>query len=211
MPDKPLRTAFKDLLEQNTLSEDELERLQAIQTSGGQQNVATKRGAIFKYSLFAASLAVLIISFVFVNQSQTTQQIHQRIAAEVLTNHFRIKTLDIETSSINELKRYFTRLDFAPYLSSPLESKEYQLLGGRYCTLQGLIASQLRLRSASGDTLTYYQTHYKKEQFGSLPDISKGEQPKTIIQSGIEISIWIENSVVSVLAQNAYANHKPAL
>ncbi|MFT4799487.1 MAG: hypothetical protein ACI9B8_002041 [Sulfitobacter sp.] len=66
----------------------------------------------------------------------------QLIAAEVAKNHINMKPLEVQTGKLNELKDYFTELDFSPVQSSHFSAG--QLIGARYCSVQGVTAAQLR-------------------------------------------------------------------
>ena len=79
--------------------------------------------------------------------------------------------LEIETSSIQDIRDYFTQLDFLPIESGIVQKNTKELLGGRYCSIQGVTATQLRLKDkSSGQVQTLYQTVYKPDVFSGLPD-----------------------------------------
>ncbi|HZX50899.1 MAG TPA: hypothetical protein VFE95_02585 [Pseudomonas sp.] len=86
----------------------------------------------------------------------------------MLTNHTRIYLLDIQTDSFTQLNAKLNRLDFALQETAP-EEVSAPLQGTRYCTLQGVLATQLIYQTAQGQALTQYQTLYDRERFGPLP------------------------------------------
>ena len=198
---KPLRQALKNMLGQDSLTEQEFSQLQNIGHSSFSLSAwFTQRQHLITLTSLVASMALF---FLVLNShwfSDGNLDIQQRIALEVTANHLKIKKLDIETSSMNELQKYFEHMDFSPYFSTRINVKNLKLLGGRYCTLQGVIALQLRLQSPSGDIVTYYQSLYDSEHFGNIPDVDQGDMPSVIHKRGLEIMIWKEGDVVTVLA-----------
>lgn len=200
----PLKAALKAMLEAETLTEHELSALQSL------QQLATKPRWFFAHwfsekwfsvamSSVAAGLLVVVISLTFFRQPSI--DIQQRIAHEVLTNHLNIKPLDVETNSIAQIKTYFDRLDFAPQLSKQVSNEAAVLIGGRYCTLQGAIAAQLRFKLPSGEVMTFYQAAYDPKRFGQLPDAEHGEPALQLSERGFHMRLWRESNLVMVTAQ----------
>jgi hypothetical protein len=205
---KPLRNALKDFLQAQNLTDEEVSRLQQVEQTPEQRTNKyisyVSQYLTFRFGVAAFFLTtMLVVGALFKIQSH--HSIQERIAHEVLTNHLKIKALDIETDSIAELQNYFSRLEFSPFFSTQLNLSDFKLLGGRYCTLQGVIASQLRLLSRQGEMVTYYQAHYDEKHFGHLPDIDRGDRPHIIYERGFLMTIWKEKNVVTVLAN---ADHR---
>jgi hypothetical protein len=201
---KPLRNALKDLLQKHDLTDQEAMQLQqTIQATEG----STQRYGVNTYFFSGIGLAAFCLTFILmigtVFKTQNHEAIQKRIAHEVLTNHLKIKALDIETDSMIELQNYFSRLEFSPFFSMQQNLADFRLLGGRYCTLQGVVASQLRFLSNKGEMVTYYQALYDETHFGILPDINRGEMPQVIYEQGFAMTIWKEKNVVTVLANTA--------
>lgn len=201
-PQKPLRDALKDFLEQDSLTDQDIQQLQGLSKDQHFQTKSkTARSTKLTTLLSLAAIFFVVVAVGFTYKMHTNDLVQQRLAHEVFTNHLKIRSLDIETHSLQELRGFFERLDFSPFFSGDVRTADLKLLGGRYCTLQGAVALQLRLLSPDGEVITYYQALYEKERFGKLPNISVGDKPNVILEKGIEMSIWQENSVVSVLAQ----------
>ncbi|PHS24327.1 MAG: hypothetical protein COA83_08040 [Methylophaga sp.] len=201
---KPLRQALKNMLKQNSLTEQQISQLQDIGHSSFSLRIwFTQRQHLIMLTSLVAGMALFLLVLNGYWFSGGNLDIQQRIALEVTANHLKIKNLDIETSSMNEVRNFFEGLDFPPYLSTRISARNLKLLGGRYCTLQGVIALQLRLQSPSGDIVTYYQSLYGSEHFGNTPDVGQGDRPSVIYKRGLEITIWKEGDVVSVLAEVA--------
>lgn len=196
----PLRASLKAMLEQDALAERELAELQRLQQRTARPRwPASARWFIAALGGVAAALLVLVVSLALPTEPATS--IQQRIAHEVLTNHLRIKPFDVETDSMARVQAYFDRLDFVPRLSPHVGNEKLVLAGGRYCTLQGAIAAQLRFRLPSGEIMTYYQAVYDQGRFGALPDAGRGDPPMLVKARGFRMRLWQESGLVMVTAQ----------
>jgi len=200
---KPLKQSLKNMLEAESLSGQQLRNLNDLQLGQADKVSWFKQ----RRRLLTGGSAAIAASVLFVsgrNLFSGNGAIQEGIIRDVLTNHIHIRKLDIETSSINEVANYFDRLAFAPYLSSQLDKTAFELMGGRYCTLQGELASQLWLRDKdSGEMATYYLAKYDRQHFGELPNVSSGEIPKVLYERGYQMTIWRESNVVNVFTQSA--------
>jgi hypothetical protein len=126
----------------------------------------------------------------------------ERIAMEVARNQIKLKPLDITTSSFSEVRAYFTDLDFVPTRSSLLANADFELIGGRYCSIQSVPAAQLRVKLPTSEgTQTLYQTEYRKDVFGPLPVIEDGDVPAIINAKGMRISVWVEKGLLFSLTE----------
>jgi len=193
---KPTRKAFADFLQEPTLGAEQLSALHgrgkhSLKSSLGWR--ASAAAVVFSLSVFVASYSLYSI-----NQSHALEQ---RIVREVLTNHLKIQPLDLSTDSMPKMQQHFDRLDFSPFVASLDDFNLLRLLGGRYCTLQGAIALQVRLAGPSGATATYYQARYQESLYGALPNIDDGQRPHVMYENGFELKIWRQKGVVGVLAR----------
>jgi len=196
----PLRASLKAMLEQEALTERELANLQILP-----QRVSRPRwptSAKWTAAGFGGMAAAFVLAFVILlAQLEPPKDVRQRIADEVLTNHLHIKPLDVETGSMTRIQAFFNRLDFKPYLAAQLGKNGLTLIGGRYCTIQGAIAAQLRFKTPEGDIVTHYQAVYDFQKFGALPDTSRGAAPIIVSKRGYQMKIWQESGLVMVTAQ----------
>jgi hypothetical protein len=127
----------------------------------------------------------------------------ERIAVEVAHNHIKLKPLDVETDSMERIRRYFTDLEFVPVKSQLLASSNLELLGGRYCSVQSVPAAQLRVSAADNNSLqTLYQSEYRKDVFGPLPVLENGGVPVVVNVKGISVRIWVEKGLRLAQEQN---------
>ncbi|MDT8364078.1 MAG: hypothetical protein RQ714_05440 [Nitrosomonas sp.] len=202
----PLKASIKAMLEQDALTERELAQLQRLPQRASRPRWPSS--AKWLTTGLGGVAAVFMLAFIILStQLAPPEDVRQRIAHEVLTNHLRIKALDVETGSMSRIQAFFDRLDFEPRMSSQLGENRLALIGGRYCTIQGAIAAQLKFKTPEGEIVTYYQAAYDRKRFGALPDTSRGASPLIINARGHQIKIWQESGLVMVTARsNAHSN-----
>ena len=99
------------------------------------------------------------------------------IAAEVAANHLKLEPLQVEGAELAPVLAYFTELDFQPVTGPRPVARGATLLGGRYCTIQGVTAAQLRYRAPDGTLSTWYEGTLPPRQLAALPDIGTGGKP----------------------------------
>jgi len=143
----------------------------------------------------------------------TSKDPTQDIVKEVVQNHLKLKPLDISTSSINIARSYFTKLEFSPINSSILDKQFFiaanQLIGGRYCSIQGITAAQFRYSTSLEKSLdnkhltTLYQVGYDPKVHGEMPDTANDETPVHLTHKGIDVSLWVEKGVLLVLVSES--------
>ncbi len=102
---------------------------------------------------------------------------------------------------MEQIRQGMDRLNFVPVSTSVPAAGTLSLLGARYCTLQGVIATQLMFSDEKGGLVTFYQAAYDPERFGPLPDINQAQQPVSVVKSGVEIQMWVEQGVVIAQAR----------
>lgn len=89
--------------------------------------------------MFLVTIVTLLMEAEFSDNS--IENMPQLIAEEVVSNHLHLKSLEVETASINTVRGYFTKLNFMPVESSLQALNKLQLIGGHYCSLQGITAA----------------------------------------------------------------------
>ncbi len=191
------RKVISSKLQQQSLNHDQLAQLSALQS---RQPVRKRRNIL---SFAAAFLAITFTAIVIQQSIQTSISIEQKIGNEVAKNHIKLKPLEVQSSQLLVMRDYFTELDFSPIASSNISFDRKVLLGGRYCSIQGITAAQLRLKdSSTGSIQSLYQTTYDPELFKTIPDINKGQQPVTVHAKGLEIEIWVEKGLLFALTKD---------
>ncbi len=198
-----LKKAVQHKVEEHSLNQDQLASLMAMQDTNIKPSTtpawrsATTRG-------WAVAACLLIISItLFLRTPDNPHDKVQAIALEVVKNHLHQKPLEIQSPQLAEVSSYFQRLDFRPIDSQYLHAERLSLMGGRYCSLQGVPAAQLRYREAKSNSQhTLYQVGYQKDIFASIPDIDQGAAPIITYANGIRVTLWVENGILFALTDD---------
>lgn len=190
-----LKNSVKSYVESRQLSEEQLDSLLGMVNT--QKEVKPKRSRpMLRIAVVMAS--ILIAAGVLWNIGIKQQpEVSILIAEEVVHNHLKMKPLEVNSHSMQDMRAYFSKLDFALRGSSLIASGNLQLLGGRYCSIQGVTAAQLRLQDQqTGELETLYEAPYNNELFQELPDLQKGQTPKRHYINGIGVDIWVDKGIL---------------
>jgi hypothetical protein len=199
-----MKQSLKQIVDQQIesvqLSREQLDELDLLQSS------APKHKKLSRWWYSMAGLAAMIMLLVLSQQDSfigDNNLLINELAMEAAKNHRYQKPLEVNAKQLTTLRHYFTELDFSPINSEFLQSKNLSLMGGRYCSLQGVTAAQLRFKSVSADGVkTLYQVDYDPKIFKSLPNFDKGEQPVTTYSNGIKVTLWVEKGVLFALTED---------
>lgn len=198
---KPLKKSVQDHLDSYSLSEDQLNKLESL---AEQNKPVTKHWASLYPFTMAGAVAVFLLVFFLTPYLQNQPGIQEKIAMEVVANHIKLKPLEIKTSSIKDIRSYFTKLDFVPVNSELVKQHGLELIGGRYCSLQGNVAAQLRVRNPDTNIVqTLYQTEYRKDVFENMPILEEGDKPIDTHVKGVKVTIWVEKGLLFALTDVA--------
>jgi hypothetical protein len=185
--------AVKDYYQKKSLSAEKLQRLMDVAQLAEKKPVAEvvhwkSRWLMQRNILLAASLLLsVLVSFQWMNVAPTQQQLVASIAKEIAINHQKQFASDFSASSYAGLNRVMTKLDFKLIDSEKLRSKGFEIMGGRYCSLSGHIAAQVRLKNSAGEIFTLYQTS-SHETFEALTEhVARAK--------GVDIEMWNEGGV----------------
>jgi hypothetical protein len=201
---RPLKDTVRAHFERQSLSADQFERLDALMGQRDPTGTTSRRRLPRAIGWVAGIAATLIVAtgVLILVQGVDGTPMTERIAMEVARNQIKLKPLDITTSSFSEVRAYFTDLDFVPTRSSLLANADFELIGGRYCSIQSVPAAQLRVKLPTSEgTQTLYQTEYRKDVFGPLPVIEDGDVPAIINAKGMRISVWVEKGLLFSLTE----------
>lgn len=198
----PVKKAVQQKFDGHSLSADQLQTLMARQKQVGTEFVSVnKRNRLLLPGAIAVSILLLAIVLQWFDHApiDKTQAIANAIANEVVTNHLHRKPMEVQASTVEEIRSYLTQLPIQLLNSRALKPEFGQLKGGRYCSIQGVTAAQLRLKTAEGKTNTYYQAEYQPDVHGPLPDIDRNETPLLVYAKGIGVYIWREKGLIFAL------------
>lgn len=221
-----LKTQVQAKITSEQLSSEQLRNLMAMQLSSNNEslkkNLPTGRAGKYWLTSIATSLLVLmaivslwapITSSPLLPDGLTQQQssLAKQIAKEVVKNHIKLKPLDIQTQSITDIQQFFTQLDFSPVSSQQLVNPllqshggptAHQLLGGRYCSIKGVSAAQLRYQQNDNALSTLYQVGYDAKLFGDMPISEQDQPPQNLFVHGLMVSLWVEKDLLMVFVSN---------
>ena len=192
-----LKNVVHDFVEKKSLSDKQLESLMQLQ----QTSVEKENNVKYRWIAVAAVFFIMMGNVFYFTMSPELA-LDQRIGSEVAKNHINLKPLEIQTSSMKVIRSFLTELDFSPVESILLKGSAKKLIGGRYCSIQGVTAAQLRLRdSETGQIQSLYQTVYDKKIFYDLPLLKENQKPITVYSKGLAVDIWIEKGILFALTR----------
>ena len=203
----PLREAVLAEVEKPHLDPAQLGELTAMQQAVLSETVSTRRHPLKVPGLAAAcAMLVLCVSLLWLGYAPTGNDPARDIALEVAGNHLKLKPLDVASSSMGDMRRFFTQLDFSPVSPSwgagTAGFGEASLLGGRYCSISGVTAAQLRYGDEGETTRTLFQVTYDPELHGPIPAIERGESPRQLAVKGLRVSLWREKGLLMALVES---------
>ncbi len=193
-----LKQAVQHHLAGQSLSAKQLDALLALQQGkANSKPLPDKRKQWFMAGIAASVL--LLANIVYFNLAQT---LPQKIGSEVAKNHVHLKPLEIKTSHIEDIRAFLDKLDFVPVESALLRGTDKVLIVGRYCSIQGVTAAQLRLKDRkTGQIHSLYETVYDKNVFSDLPELKDGDKPVTVYSKGLAVDIWVEKGILFALTR----------
>ncbi len=190
MPKQPLNTHLRQYYEEKQASPQKLDQLVAMaeitpNTLGEAKQRPTNNAFVFwQYlrpsSVLGLALAAMIALFFLQPQTDITQS----VTKEIVLNHNKRLALEFPSQNYAHLENQMSKLDFTLVHSEKIELKNLQLLGARYCSIQGELAAQLRLQDARGRSYTLYQSPVTDD----LLKLKAGER----LQDGLRLKLWRE-------------------
>lgn len=131
----------------------------------------------------------MLVGFLAGRAPTPSQQL-ERIAEEAVHNHVLHMPLEVMASRVSETRDYFHRLKFEVAEPARIVSAA-DFLGGRYCSLQGAAAAQLRYGGEHDvDYVTLYQVPADPKAVGLLP--------MTRELNGREVDMWEDGELLYV-------------
>ena len=117
----------------------------------------------------------------------------RHVAREIALNHAKAFSPEFQTGSYETLRGRMKKLDFELSKPGRFVDAEMTLLGARYCSLQGSVAAQLKLRDEAGRICTLYEVR------GDVPAFDYvGEEMHAL--SSLSIRLWREGNLLYGLA-----------
>jgi len=127
-------------------------RVEAILAGG------KKRGFMRRNYRLLSVAAVLLLFCAGAYQALGQAQYKERVLAEIAMNHRKDLGVEVESAEYKSLEEALDRLDFN-LEPTAVRLAGLALVGGRYCSIQGQLAAQLKVVDpASKEILTLYVT-----------------------------------------------------
>lgn len=191
--------SVKAYYEQNQLSEEQLQKLAAMQDKvpTAQQEAPTVQEQIppkqWLRSSALAAASIMLVVMLFIVNGQNDVGIAERVAQEVAMNHNKALAVEYQTDSYEVLSQSMGKLDFKLRAPTAGFNEGLALIGGRYCSIQGELAAQIKMVDETGRVYTLYQTRSNKMLKVISADQVQSDQ--------VNIRLWQEQGLLFALAE----------
>ncbi len=178
------------------LSETKLSQLLDLADNADTQEQQGLRWLRQRNIAIAAMLLVFTISIVkFMQPAQiSTPSLARLVSQEIALNHEKRLAPEFIVDDYRLLTQKMTKLDFNLIASKRINSLELKLVGARYCSIHGQLATQLKLVDAQGVSHTLYQT-LLNDELSRLPE-------DTYLVNGVKVEQWQEGGLFFGFAEN---------
>lgn len=164
-------------------------RIAAIQASV-RETGRTRRRISYLIPLAAAILLTIGIGLW---PHMSTDSITHQVVAEIKHNHRQHGVLIVESDRYGVVQAALGELDFPIRPRRDELVQDFVLLGGKYCTIQGSRAAQLKLSHRNSRTIhTLYVL--------PMADDIKEVEPGVYETNGVQIELWTDQSLLYGLA-----------
>lgn len=175
---------------QQTLSAETLERLHA--QAQLTQRPPARRLRHRHYAVAAVVLTAVALWIFFGGFAESPQAWSIRAAQEIVLNHNKQLREEVVARDYPTLQVQLSKLDFNLAAPVRLAGLKLDIVGARYCSIQGHLAAQIKLRDANGRRYTLYQTPARSTR--------KGKRDYASVVEGVSVQQWIEGDVFFGLA-----------
>ncbi len=138
-----------------------------------------------------AAVLILMISTLLGTNLYNDNSLKSSTFAEIYKNHNKGESPLFYSNSYDEMSQNLDKLTFAVVPSDQLD--QYDLIGGLYCSVQGVKAAQLKYLTPANDTATLFIC----EDEGVLENLKSS----SVERDGIKVSYWKENGLFYGLAE----------
>ncbi|MEM7394371.1 MAG: hypothetical protein AAF492_18700 [Verrucomicrobiota bacterium] len=152
-----------------------------------------KPAAISRRTIVSALAAALLIGLGLVWFGARHADVTGKVVAEVVYNHKKQGELLVQSDQYTTVQAELDRLDFSLLSTRPSVLEDYTLVGGKYCSVQGHPAAQLKLlNKTSGAACTLY--------------VARWTDPRNHVRAtrqnheGVLVEIWTEKDRLFAIA-----------
>jgi len=195
---KTVKENLNSHLDEFELNHDQFASLDALEKS----ILSPTKARIKNPILWSVAASLLVVSLFFTGvlpKGQDQKELIYAIAQEVSYNHLKFKPLEVANNNLTSVTGYFKKLDFNPLASSQVAALSSALIGGRYCSIKGNIAAQLRMQDEKGAISTLFESRFNAEDFNFLPKLEEQQTPVKVHVDGQQVSLWVEKGLVMAL------------
>lgn len=154
---------------------------------------ALRRTRQLRWLALAATVALVVAGVVWLRQWTAAEGLAARVVAEVAMNHRKDLAVEVSVTDYRKLRPALDKLSFDVAPPASERAAGYQLVGGRYCSIQAQLAAQLKIRHReTGDLATLYVTELSP-RLASLPG-----QRRTTDEFTVEL--WAQDGLLYALA-----------
>jgi len=196
MKPSTLDQKVKDHYQQQKLSAHKIQHLmemQSLQSEKDETRSWRQRWEKQRRLSIAALFMICILGGIVFSTPSPFDSLQTRISKEIAMNHNKHYEVDFVSNSFSQLNAKMHKLDFNLAFPKKLLNSGYKVLGARYCSIQGGIASQVKLQNSLGKTVTLYITQLTKE----LKPLDSFLQQ----HDKVTINTWKENELFFGLAE----------
>ena len=168
-------------------------RVQSIVQQGRAASSSNRLAWTFRA---AAAAVVLLASVLFALNRRAPADLTQLVMAEIAQNHSKRLAPEVASDRYEEVQTKLSRLGFSAQPAAGFLLRDFQLLGGRYCSVQSELAAQLKLReNTSGESCTLYVV--------PLTPALRPVKQDTRVVNGVRVQVWAEQGRLFGLARDA--------
>jgi hypothetical protein len=143
----------------------------------------------------AASVAFVTLAAALLWSVVTAPDWVTLAAREVALNHRKDLAPEFKANDYDVLRAAMRKLDFVLIAPQHLPEPGLRVTGARYCSIQGHLAAQIKLRDAQGIEYTLYQTHLK-------PNADASPAEREFVIDGVRIWQWYEGGLLFAFARS---------
>ena len=184
-----LNARLKQYYEKKLLTDEKVDAVLAIARR------TSKGPTISLRHLWAAAAAIVAALGLFHIATRSADRLTHDIVMEIALNHAKSGTAAIYSERYEDIQAGLDRLTFPILPDKPWILKNLALIGGKYCSIQGQLAAQIKMKhKASGKSCTLYITQ--------LTDHLEQASARTEVLDDVMVEIWKKDNRLFVLASD---------
>jgi len=151
----------------------------------------------YRYAFYATACALMLVCLAVTFSLLNQPPLSQRIMDEIAYNHKQDMPIEVASNSLDDIRKYLNRLSFPIISPTSLTMPNWQFLGGRYCSIDGKLAAQLKIKNLADNNI---YTLYQASTEAGVDQLSNARLTDMI--DGVGVSIWREKGLLLGLASS---------